>query len=429
MATGIAGNVAFGAARDLSRGSRPDFRDLLVTPGNARRLANELSNMRGAAMKLGQLLSMDTGEVLSPELADILARLRDNAHFMPPKQLKRVLDANWGENWRRAFESFDVRPMAAASIGQVHKATLRDGRRVAVKVQYPGVARSIDSDVANVGSLVRLSGLVPKGFDLAPYLAEARAQLHEETDYAREGLHLERFGDRLAGNAHFDVPVFHADWSTHEVLTMSFVEGEPIEAAADAPQHVRNEIAARLIHLLLQEVFDFHEVQSDPNFANYRYNARTGRIALLDFGATRRLDPDLVARYRQLFAAGLEDDMAALTDAATAIGFLDTDGLPEHRDRIVGMIAFVFATLRETATFDFARTDLSKRMEAEGTALARSGYIPPPVPMDVLYLQRKFGGVFLLANRLSAQVPVRDLMTTALAMSGSGQAISKAAEC
>jgi predicted unusual protein kinase regulating ubiquinone biosynthesis (AarF/ABC1/UbiB family) len=123
--------------------------DLLLTPTNATRVADQLSHLHGAAMKLGQMISMDAGDVLPPELTSILARLRDNAHHMPPQQLDEVLIGEWGRGWRRRFQSFQAHPIAAASIGQVHRAEIPDGRVLAIKVQYPGVASSIDADAHN----------------------------------------------------------------------------------------------------------------------------------------------------------------------------------------------------------------------------------------------------------------------------------------
>ncbi|MEM8618051.1 MAG: AarF/UbiB family protein, partial [Pseudomonadota bacterium] len=117
MAAGIAGNMALGALGTLSRGQRPRSRDLLLTPRNISKIADELARMRGAAMKIGQLMSMDTGDMLPPELANIMARLRADADFMPPKQLKQVLTTEWGADWMRRFKRFDTRPIAAASIG------------------------------------------------------------------------------------------------------------------------------------------------------------------------------------------------------------------------------------------------------------------------------------------------------------------------
>ena len=186
IAAGVAGGVVAEGARRLAQGERPSMADLLLTPANAARVTDQLSRLRGAAMKLGQMISLDAGDMLPPELTQILARLRESANIMPPAQLEKVLAASWGAGWRKRFRRFDARPVAAASIGQVHRAELPDGRVVAIKVQYPGVARSIDSDVDNVATLLKVSGLLPASLDVAPLLVEAKRQLHEEADYLRE---------------------------------------------------------------------------------------------------------------------------------------------------------------------------------------------------------------------------------------------------
>lgn len=411
MTAGVAGNMALNGLAQLGQGKRPSMRDLLLTPRNVGRVAEQLAQMRGAAMKIGQLVSMDTGEVLPPELAQIMARLRDDAHFMPASQLKQVLNKQWRANWLREFKKFDVHPIAAASIGQVHRAQLKDGRDLAIKVQYPGVAKSIDSDVANVGALIRMSGLMPKGFELAPYLEEARLQLHQETDYAREGENLVRFGQLLADNPKFVVPDMIADWSTQDVLTMTYVAGHPIEEAEGRSQDTRNEIARNLIELTLQELFEFGVMQTDPNFANYLYDAEKRQIILLDFGATREVDPQVIDQYRRLMLAGLAGNDAALMDICMEMGFIGPNTKPDHKAQVIHMIRLVFDAVKAMPTFDFQDTALSQQIQDAGMALAEDGFVPPPVPIDVLLLQRKFSGVFLLANRLGAKVDLLSLLT------------------
>jgi len=407
MTAGIAGNMAVNGLAQLVQGQKPAMRDLLVTPQNITRITEKLAQMRGAAMKIGQLVSMDTGEFLPPEMAQIMARLRDDAHIMPPAQLRQVLNVNWPDKWLGHFAKFDVRPIAAASIGQVHRARLKDGRDLAIKVQYPGVAKSIDSDVANVGALIKMSGLLPKGFALAPYLEEARLQLHQETDYALEGQHLQRFGALLADAPDFTVPRYDTEWSTSEILAMSFVEGVPIEQAFAQPQEERCRIAEALIGLTLRELFDDGLMQTDPNFANYRYNPDTGQIILLDFGATRVLDPKVVDQYRRLLAAGLRDDQQTTAAIAEEIGFVAPDTAPHHRTAIFEMMAMAFQALRNDGPFDFTDKTLPRKMQTAGIALAEDGFVPSPLPIDVLLLQRKFGGMFLLASQLGAQVDLR----------------------
>ena len=406
MTAGVAGSMALNGLAQLGRGQRPVLKDLLLTLQNMNRVTDQLAKMRGAAMKVGQLVSMDSGELLPPELAQIMARLRADAHFMPPAQLKQVLNAQWSAGWLGQFKSFDVRPIAAASIGQVHRVQTKDGRDLAIKVQYPGIAQSIDSDVANVGALIKMSGLLPPGLDLKPYLEEARVQLHEETDYGREGAQMQRFAGLLADAPQFIVPQLQPDWSTPQILAMTYVPGVPIEDATQQSQATRNRIAAQLIALTLQELFGFGCMQTDPNFANYRYQAETGKIVLLDFGAARDISPLIAKQYRRLIRAGLQNNSADVTQIAQDIGFIGPDTQPQHRTQVVAIIMQVFAALHAQPQIDFTNTALSQRLQAQGLALAEDGFVPPTLPIEVLLLQRKFGGIFLLAARLAATVDV-----------------------
>ena len=410
LTAGVASSMALNGVKQLGQGKRPSLRNLLLTPSNIKRVSDQLAQMRGAAMKIGQLMSMDAGDVLPPELSQILVRLRDNAHPMPPAQLKRVLNAEWPAQWLRSFHKFDVQPIAAASIGQVHRGQLTDGRDLAIKVQYPGVAKSIDSDVANVGVLMRMSGLLPKGFELASYLEEGRKQLHEETNYNREATQLKRFGDLLADKTQFVVPEIHGDWSTANILTMTYVAGVPIESVAEETQEIRDQVAKDLIDLTLHELFSFGVMQTDPNFANYLYQPDNQRIALLDFGATHKISPPLVQIYHRLMLAGLSGDNVALEETIKGIGFIDENTKDSQRKQIVRMVKLVFDTLQNNRYLDFADTKLATHLQDSAMALAKDGFLPPPLPIDVLLLQRKFGGMFLLAAKLAARVDVVSLL-------------------
>ncbi|TVQ52002.1 MAG: AarF/ABC1/UbiB kinase family protein [Rhodobacteraceae bacterium] len=410
LASGVAGGVALNGARELARGRRPSLGALILTPANITRLTDELSRMRGAAMKVGQLMSMDTGDVLPPELSDILARLRAEAHPMPPRQLKAVLNAAWGEGWLKRFERFDATPIAAASIGQVHRGWTRDGRDMAIKVQYPGVRRSIDSDVDNVAALVRMSGLLPKGLDVSPMLAEAKRQLHEEADYRREGAQLARFGALLADAADYAVPALHADFTTDSVLAMGFVPGAPVERMVDAPQAERDRIGALLFALLFRELFDFRLMQTDPNFANYRWDKGTGRLVLLDFGAARAVPEALAENYRALLRAGVRDDRETMRETALAIGFFAPDTDARHQAQVLDMMGLAFAPLRRGGPFDFGDDAMPARMRDAAMAMAEERDFVHVPPMDALFLQRKIAGVYLLASRLRARVDVAGLL-------------------
>jgi len=410
LASNIAGTMALDGARQMVQGKRPQARDLLLTPGNARKVADQLAHMRGAAMKVGQLISMDAGDMLPPELAEIMARLRADAHYMPGAQLKKVLNANWGDRWMARFTKFGVRPIAAASIGQVHRAQTTDGRDLAIKVQYPGVRRSIDSDVNNVAALMRLSGAMPKSLDIAPMLDEAKRQLHEEADYDREGHYLSRFAALLADDPHFVVPALHADLTTRNVLAMDYVEGVPVERLTSQPQEVRDHVLRLLIALMFRELFDFRMMQTDPNFANYRYQPEPARMVLLDFGASREFHPEIAEQFRTLMKAGLDGDREAMRRAILDIGFFAEDTASHHQDLMVDMFDLSMEPLKRPGAFDFSNNDLAMRMRDIGMALGADRAFWHIPPMDTLFMQRKFSGVYFLASRLKARVDLRALI-------------------
>jgi predicted unusual protein kinase regulating ubiquinone biosynthesis (AarF/ABC1/UbiB family) len=409
MATGVAGNMLMAGAQQLAHGKRPKLSDLLLTPANALKITQQLSQMRGAAMKVGQLISMDAGDLLPPEMAAILARLRSDAHAMPQRQVQAVLTANWGAKWQQRFASFTFTPIAAASIGQVHRATTLDGRDLAIKIQYPGVRKSISSDVNNVASLLRLSGLLPKTLDIAPLLMEAKRQLRDEADYQAEGAYLLRFHQLLASTPEFVVPSLHADFTTKNVLAMSFVAGEPVESMAGAPQMERDRMLDLLVGLLFRELFEFGLMQTDPNFANYRYDPESQKIVLLDFGATRSFSPAFGYAYKQLMLATMSDDRQVMAQSGLEIGYFDGNALPTHQRAVLDMFDLALEPLRFDGAFDFGNTDMAPRLREAGLALGLDPNFWHIPPIDTLFLHRKLGGLFLLAARLKARVNVKEL--------------------
>ncbi len=410
IAGGVAGNVAAEGARRLARGDRPQLSDLILTPANATRVADQLAHLRGAAMKLGQMISMDAGDMLPAELSAILSRLRDRAQHMPPDQLQKVLTRHWGANWRRRFARFGASPIAAASIGQVHRATTHDGRELAIKVQYPGVADSIDADIDNVATLLKLSGLLPRALDIAPLLTEAKRQLHEEADYVREGGLMTQFGVLLADDPGFVVPRRDDEFSGAQVLAMDFIPSIAIEKLIDAPQEQRDGVMSRLIALVLRELFEFGLMQTDPNFANYRYQPDTDRLVLLDFGAARAVPERTASAYRTFLSAGLSSDTDAIRAAALNAGFVGEGAVTRHRAMLDSMIGIIAGELNRPGPFDFGDRAFVGVLKDQGMAIAadREAWHLPPV--DTLFVQRKISGTALLAAQMKARVDIRGLL-------------------
>lgn len=411
MAGGVAGGMLAEGTRQLRAGKRPKARDMLLTPANARRVADQLATMRGAAMKVGQILSMDTGDFLPRELADILARLRSDARYMPPGQLDQVMSEAYGDNWESQFYGFEHKPLAAASIGQVHRTLSPDGREIVLKVQYPGVAGSIDADVDNIASLLKISGLLPSEFDIAPLLDDAKAQLQDEADYNKEAEFLAAFGDLLAGDERFLVPEVVPELTCKTVLAMTYVNGQPIESIGALPQVERDAVMTALIELMFRELFELRMVQTDPNFANYQYDRSSGKIVLLDFGATRRFKASFVNGYRSLAKAAIAGNRKRLIAAAERVGYAMGDEDSEYRELVLELFLMALEPLQQDELYDFAASDMSRRMSerAEEVTAFRDFWQAPPT--DAVYFHRKLGGMFLLATRLKARVNVHQLIS------------------
>ena len=410
LAGGVAGGVLGEGARRMVRGERPRMRDLLLTPGNIGRVTERLSHLRGAAMKMGQMISMDAGDLLPPELSEILAQLRSQAHRMPPAQLRDVLDAEWGRDWRTRFARFDATPIAAASIGQVHRAVLPDGRELAIKVQYPGVRESIDADVDNVATLLRMTGALPRELDLAPLLAEAKRQLREEADYEREAAQMTRFADLLEGDPRYRVPRPAPELTTARALAMDYLVGRPIEELESQPQDVRDAAMRDLIALVLREMFEFGAMQTDPNFANYRYDPESRQLILLDFGAARDVDPPTAESYRAIMRAGLSGDPDTVRELCVEAGFIGRTAVERHRALIDRMIGIIVTEMNRPGPFDIGDRAFVVTLREQGMEMAadRTTWHVPPV--ETLFVQRKISGTALLAARMKARVDVRELV-------------------
>lgn len=404
----VAGNVVLDGAKQLSKGKSPSLKNLIVQPKNIEQLADKLSELRGAAMKVGQLLSMDAGDLLPPELSMLLEKLRADAPSMPHKQLLDVLEREWGEQWLDNFSHFELTPFASASIGQVHLAFRESGEKLAVKVQYPSVDKAIGSDVDNVAALLKMSGLLPSHIQIDDLLDEAKKQLLAEADYLLEAEYLMRFQQALTCSD-YALPKVDTRYSTRSILVMDFIEGVPVDKVLALPQSVRDNLASRLIGLFFAELFTFKLMQTDPNFANYLYQQDTDKIVLLDFGATREIPNKVSLGYQRLISAGAANDKAAMVEAAQDIGFF-ADNIDEgYLQQVLTIFTLACEPLTSKESYHFAESGLAERIKDEGLNINKRQDQWHTPPVDAIFIHRKLAGLYLLSAKLKARVNVNHL--------------------
>jgi len=409
MAGGVAAGMIGEGAKQLSQGNRPKVSDLLLTPANARKVANQLATMRGAAMKVGQLLSMETSDFLPPELADILSQLRSRAFIMPRAQLVDSLVSAYGDEWETKFRHFDFEPLASASIGQVHRATSLDDEEIVLKIQYPGVAKSIDSDVDNIATLFKVTNILPKHMDITKLLRDAKLQLHEEANYHQEAIYLNEFREALGDESNYVIPHYHPDLSTETILAMDYVSGDSIESLSELDPTIVDRLMQSLFELTLRELFELRLMQTDANFANYLFQHDTHKIALLDFGASRRFSKRFAMDYKRLLRGVVANDSEAIILAADKLGYKASDASIAYQEFLVAVFKIALEPFSKPGLYDFKSAKLSDRL----SNLSQDGYsfkeFWQTPPTDILYLHRKLGGMYMLATRLGARVNIHAL--------------------
>lgn len=418
----LMGAAAESARRALGSTSTSTSQSAFMSEANAQRLASSLSRMRGAALKVGQMLSIQDERVIPPAILRALDRVRQRADVMPRSQLERVLrDAYGSEDWRDQIgvTEFDMQPIAAASIGQVHRGRIADenGKQVDVvfKVQYPGVARSIASDLSNLKRLISVANFVPDNFYIDEAIVAAREELTRECDYQLEAANQAQYRSILLQSSladEFYVPTVYTHASTPTVLVSEYVRGVPIDTVSDTAS--KNRIARMLLKLTLAELFEFRFQQSDPNFANFFWDPQTQQMNLIDFGAAREYSSQFLRDYLRLIEACARRDPDAVLSHSRTLGFLTGEessimndahieasflvGEPFHVDHIGG--------------YDFSTSDIPRRTAEAGKIMLKYRLTPPP--KEAYSLHRRLSGAFLTCTRLGATVDAATMLNQTL---------------
>jgi len=403
-------NTSQSLMSDLFSVKRPDLKSALISKKNVTATVDTLKNLRGAAMKFGQLLSLDETVILSPDLAAIFAQLQSSGYSMTPSQLKKVLNHNWGDDWLKHFKYFDVRPFAAASIGQVHKATLKSGEVVAIKVQFPGVKQSIDSDLATLKIIMKTSGMLPENFPLEHYLSQCGDLLKRETNYELEAENINLFSGFLNGSKVIHVPKVYNKLSTDQTLTMSFLEGRELSNIMEFDQSARDEISLNLIELLFNEIFNFKMVQTDPNLANFLLTRGGKSICILDFGACCRVSEDTHRLYKELLSVALSLDLNCIKSFLQEKNFIPQETSMAGTKFLENIISVTINELSKDETFDFQKSKVFQLIVQENLNLYFDLIPSSVLGSDFIFIQRKIFGLILFFRSIGTKLPLLKIL-------------------
>jgi predicted unusual protein kinase regulating ubiquinone biosynthesis (AarF/ABC1/UbiB family) len=372
----------------------------------AQDVTDTLGTMKGVLMKLGQMASyVDDG--LSPPARRTLSRLQDSVPPMSPELAAQVVAEELGLPPERAFATWDPQPIAAASIGQVHRAITHDGRAVAVKVQYPGIAETIEADLGNVALLRRMLRIVAPRQDVAALLAELRERITEELDYGKEARNQQLFADYYRGHPTIKVPDIVPELSTRRVVTSELADGARFAELATWSQAERDLAAETIYRFVFRSLYEAHAFNGDPHPGNYLFGGG-GRVTFLDFGLVKHFTADelgpLVSMVRHLC---VERDPEAFRRAMEQAGFL-APGAPLPTEQVVEHMALFYDTVRErgprTMTGEYASAVTRRFFDFRSPLAAYAA-----IPRSYVILQRINLGLFALLGELSATADWRGI--------------------
>jgi predicted unusual protein kinase regulating ubiquinone biosynthesis (AarF/ABC1/UbiB family) len=405
----VAGRAAAGwAASYLAWGEKRRLRRERVVLRTAEDVTRTLGEMKGAAMKVGQVLSLMAG-VVPPEMAGQLATLHANAPPMDYRLVERVVAEELGGSPQTLFRKFEREPFAAASIGQVHRAVTRDGERVAVKVQYPGVREAIDADLANIGVLFALGGRIAEGMDVGRLVADLAAGIRAELDYRQEAAWQTRYAETFAGHAFIRVPRVLPGLSAARVLTQEYLDGRPFATAVSLDQPARDEIAEKLFRFAFGNFYQHRLFNGDPHPGNYLL-LEDGQIGFVDYGCVASFEREAVDGLKALLMALYDDDRERWRAATEEVGIL-RPGAPFTTAQLYDhMHWFWKPVLTEEVTFtpELAAEMVRRNTQTsgEGGAINRHLSIPP----GMVFLSRINFGLAGVFGMLNARRPWRAII-------------------
>ncbi len=373
----------------------------------ALRMASILGEMKGAAMKLGQLASFIDTEFLPPEYREVyqreLAKLRTSAPAMGWEQVSKVIEGEYGEPASEHFAEIEPEAFAAASIGQVHRARLLDGRAVAVKIQYPGVAEALEADLANAGMLVRLAKTLAPGLDAKAVATELRERVLEELDYEYEAQNQRSFSRAYRAHPFIYVPDVITRLSRRRVLVTELVEGAGFEQVLELDHEQRSRFGEIVFRFCFGSVFHLQHFNADSHPGNYILMG-DGRVAFIDFGMTKKLELDQIRLEQRAIDAGVRRDPAELREALHDLGFVKNPSKLDA-ERLMDHVMVVGGWYMEDRDYQISSRRVMKIIES--TSDPRSEYFDlmrrESLPADELMGRRMETGVVAVLAQLRAK--------------------------
>lgn len=408
MTASVASQYAGQRARSFFLGEDEDGVQSESYSRMAVQIADTLGELKGAVMKVGQIASQ-TQDFLPKEFSDALQTLQKEAPPMPFDVIVTQIELELGQPVGELFEYLQETPYAAASIGQVHRARLHDGTDVIVKVQYPGVDESCDSDLKQLRLALKLGGLLKMPKESVDRLfEEIRERLKEELDYENEARNIKLFREFHKDDTWVIIPAVMDSHSTRRVLTLELVEGDHVGKVTPEryDQDTINLIGHRIFTTMADQLFRFHCIHGDPHAGNFAYRP-DGSIILYDFGCVKKLKPEIVDAYRKVLIAALEEDYEALDRHLIDLG-ARVESQPAVDEAYYAMWRDILITPFDSdQPYDFAEADIHKRVAAKtSTVFKYLDYFQPPV--ESIFIDRMIAGHYWMLKRLGVQAAFRE---------------------
>lgn len=404
--------------------SNSSFDDFLISQAGS--ITKEIGQLKGSLMKAGQMLSMYGEYFLPPQANDLLKTLQSDS---PPVEwsvmhdnLSKVISAE-------LLSELEIDPEAigCASMGQVHKAKIiKTGEVIVLKIQYPDVEKAIDSDVAALKTLLKMAKILPSGIDLDPVFNEIKKMLHQELDYVQEAALTKQYKEKVGSDSRFVVPKVFDRYSNKRVLATEYLEGfkadHPLVQALS--QKRRNQLSENFLELYLKEIFEWNLVQTDPHLGNYKIQIDplgNDKIVLLDFGACSIFSEKFIGHYRGMIKGSITFDQDLFLKATAELGFI----IPSDTEEYIKVFSdFCYETVepfwthddvrnvkgkvKPDGTYNWKETDLPGRVVKKAVQFKNFDLRSPP--QEILFLDRKTGGVFIFLSVLKANINARKII-------------------